>query len=141
MKLPKVRFGLIITLVICASIILFREQATAGLIRLVMLVRGQECYCPIRNAINSLSVSKQQTERSEELSRTAKLVAKDPEGFDLYRVGSQQIWMPAGTAPGWILYDVAEQEREIYNLQGLGPDLEISSWTPAQTSACIPVMR
>ncbi len=120
MRIPRLKPGLIVTLAICASIILFRAQAVACMIRFIMVMKGQQCYCPFPNALDSLALSERQHERTRELSTTAQLVVRDPGGFDLYRVGEQQIWIPTGGSPAWFLYDVAEQERGIYNHRELG---------------------
>ncbi len=119
MKLPKIKAGLVVTLAICASIIIFRTQVVAGMVMLSMMLSGHASQCPFRSAIGSYALAKYQVERASELHGEVRLVGRDPAGYEQYELGGRRIWVPAGSLT-WVIYDLTEQERGIYNYRELG---------------------
>ncbi len=116
---PTIKFGMVVTLMICALIVAFPLEIVAGVALGIMFTRGEALQCPLRNALNSLAFESWKARRLTEIATGARLIEHDPSGLELYEFGSQRAWAPAGSGFS-IAVTLAEQERGIYVHDGIG---------------------
>lgn len=117
-KFRKVRFGLVLTLLVCALMVIYRRWVAIGISLFIMAIWGQMRPCPLGKVIGSYVAASHQALREEEIGKRATLIERDPAGYELYELASQRLWLPAGSSHGAIL-DLAEQERGIYDYDGI----------------------
>jgi FkbM family methyltransferase len=113
----SLRYGAILT--IGLMIVVCQRQIVGGMTVVKMVISGQPRFCPLVPSINSYADTRDQYERAREIRNSARLVDRDPAGFERYEMSSQQVWIPTGSLD-WIAFDLAEQEYGIYDYHGLG---------------------
>lgn len=110
---------LLVALTICILFVALRRQGVGALTLVMMTIRGQACYCSLLSGLNSYAYADDLNLRAKENLKAARLIERDPAGFDLYETGSQRVWIPTGSLTD-ISLNIAEQERGIYDYRGLG---------------------
>jgi FkbM family methyltransferase len=109
----RIKPGLVITLTICFCMIVFRYQIVAVYWMIRFAAANTPNYCSLAGSLNAISYYVRVRGTAEDNYSTAKLLANDPIGLNLYQVASEKIWVP-GKALWSISFEHAEQEYKIY---------------------------
>jgi FkbM family methyltransferase len=116
-KISGKRIAFVLTILICVLMVIFRRGLAVGISLFIMAIWGPMRPCPLNMVYSSYVTTNHQAEREAELSKQARLLERDPDGYELYEIASQRFWMPAGSSSGAIV-DLTEEERGIYDYDG-----------------------
>ena len=87
---------------------------------LTWVAAGRSPDCPLGQALEAERQNQLERQYNDRYWREAKLVERDPRGFELYQTPKGRFWLPKGSFV-ILPFNLAEQERRIYSSDGAGP--------------------
>ena len=82
-------------------------------------LHGRAGICTLQESFDSASDSVAQRDGKDEISKTARLLERDAQGFEKWETSQGMFWLPRSSAKA-IQYDLAEQARNIYGTGARG---------------------
>jgi FkbM family methyltransferase len=98
---------------------LYGNAAALQVSAVLAYVLGDADICTFRQALRAPATSLRQNYWTESVKKACRHISTDPEGYALWRTPKGNVWFPRESTSA-LHVDMAEQQREIYNIGGKG---------------------